>query len=163
MNSTDLIGDFGELLAAVDLSRPVKGKYRRPLFKPSHLGAKYPSVDFIVDVLGPDFTSLGFFFVQVKSTSQAGDPRNRLPIQVEGEKFNSLARLPAPTYLIGVDMNSETSHIVAAHKPRSTAVSSITRRFRLCDDSTKIDLYKEVLEFWNANRPILQRTRFKDV
>jgi hypothetical protein len=141
----------------------VKGKYRRPLFKPSHLGAKYPIVDFIVDVLAPDSTSLGFFFVQVKSTSRGNNPQDRLPIPVEAEKFNFLARLPAPTYLIGVDVNSETSHIVAAHKPRSTAISSITRSFRLTDDDTKIDLYKEVLGFWNANRPILQRPRFKDV
>jgi hypothetical protein len=78
----------------------VKGKYRRPLFKPSHLGAKYPIVDFIVDVLAPDSTSLGFFFVQVKSTSRGNNPQDRLPIQVEAEKFNFLARLPAPTYLI---------------------------------------------------------------
>jgi hypothetical protein len=116
-----------------------------------------------VDVLGPDLTSIGFFFVQVKSTGQRGDPGSRLPIQVETEKYNSLARLPAPTYLIGVDVTLETTHIVSAHKPRSSAVSSITRRFRLSDDATRIDLYKEVLEFWTANRPILQRTRFKDV
>ena len=73
--ATDQIGGFGELLAATDLSRPVKGRYKRPLFKPTHLGGKYPTVDFIVDVLAADATSLGFFFVQVKSTTQGASSK----------------------------------------------------------------------------------------
>lgn len=161
--TTDQIGHFGELLAAVDLSRPVKGRYKRPLFQPTHLGGKYPTVDFIVDILAPDDISLGFFFVQVKSTSQGVNKTGRLPIAVEQVRFNRLAEIPAPTYLVGVDVAAEMSFIVAAYRPRAASVASILTDFSLRDDEIKIDLYKEVIQFWKANKPILHNTRFKDV
>jgi len=162
-SNKDHIGDFGELLAAVDLSRPVKGRYQRPLFKPTHLGGKFPTVDYLVDVLAADSSSVGFFFVQVKSTSQGLNNINKLPIGVEQIKFNRLAEIPAPTYLIGVDTIAEVSYIVAAYKRRTAAVSSIVCDFSLRDDEIKIDLYKEVIQFWQANKSLLRKTRFKDV
>jgi len=55
------------------------------------------------------------------------------------------------------------SYIVAAYKRRTVAVSSIVGDFVLREDKTKIDLYGEVVHFWKANKPILRRTRFKDV
>lgn len=161
--TTDQTGDIGELIAALDISRPVMGRYKRALFKPTHLGGKYPTVDFIVDVLATDSTSLGFFFMQVKSTTPASATTARLSIDIGREKFNRLAKIPAPTYLVGVDINLETSYLVTAYKPRGTQVSSITKAFSLRDDSVKINLYKEVIEFWVVNRPALQRTWFKDV
>ena len=116
--TTDQIGDLGELLAAIALSRPVLGRYKRPLFKPTHLGGKYPAADFLVDVLTSDHHFAGFFFVQVKSTRKAGGPRrSRLPVTVGREKLNPLARLPAPAYLIGVDLTTERSYIVSASPP----------------------------------------------
>ena len=60
--TSDQIGFFAELLASTDLSRPVVGRYRRPLFRVTSLGEKYPAVDLIVDVLGADDVALGFFF-----------------------------------------------------------------------------------------------------
>jgi len=127
------------------------------------LGGKYPTVDYIVDVLAKDSRSLGFFFVQVKSTSQGLDNSGNLPIGVAQTKFNRLANIPAPTYLIGVDTVTEVSYIVTAYKRRTTAVSSIVSDFSLREDRTKIDLYREVVQFWKANKPILRKTRFKDV
>jgi hypothetical protein len=83
-STSDQIGTIAELLARTELSRPVVGRYRRPLFRAVPLGDKYPVTDLIVDV-------------------------------------------------------------------------------RLADAQVKIELYREVLAFWRTNRPILQRTRFKDV
>jgi hypothetical protein len=154
---------LAELLAAVDLSRPVRGRYRRALFRATPLGDKYPTVDFLVDILGPDETPLGFFFVQVKGTSSATTKGTRLPIDVPLDRFNLLVRIPTPTYLIGVDIVAEATYLVAAHKPRKTPVSSIAKTHRLRDDHVKIKLYREVHAFWKANKPILQRTQFKDV
>jgi hypothetical protein len=114
--NTNAIGDFGELLAATDLSRTIRGRYRRPLFKPTYLGQKYPSVDFIVDVLNTDGSTGGFFFVQVKSTSKAGEGA-RIRVSISPKKYNRLASLPAPTYLIGVDTRAERTYLVAALKP----------------------------------------------
>ena len=69
--TADQIGRFAELLAAAAMSRPVGGSYRRPLFRATHLGEKYPTVDLIVDLLGPKDVSRGFFFAQVKGTTAA--------------------------------------------------------------------------------------------
>jgi hypothetical protein len=161
--TADQTGDLGELVVAIDLSRPVRGRYRRPLFRATHLGGKYPTVDFIVDVLAADSTALGFFFVQVKSTASAPPTGARLPLTaVSAERYNQLAGIPAPTYLVGVDVTTETSYLVAAHRARKTPLTSITKAHPLRDDAVKIGLYREVLAFWKSSRPALQRTRFHD-
>jgi hypothetical protein len=161
--TNEQIGRLVELVAAKDLSRPIGGQYRRPLFRATLLGDKYPTVDFLVDVLGRNDISLGFFIVQVKGTVTGLSTGARLSVAVSRDRFNLLVRLPAPTYLIGVDVIAETSYLVAAHKPRKTQVSSITKAYSLRDHAVKIKLYKEVLAFWKANKPILQQTQFKDV
>ena len=122
--TSEQIGDLGELLAAVNLSRPVRGRYNRPLFRPIHLGAKYPTADFIVDVLAADAHPSGFFFVQVRSTDQSSSA-GRLPVKVDRVRFNRLARLPAPGYLVGVDLKAESCHLVAANKTVAADLPSI--------------------------------------
>jgi hypothetical protein len=157
--STNAVGDFGENLAATHLSRPVRGFYRRPLFKPAHLGEKYPVVDFIVDVLDPNENSLGFFFVQVKSTRTANALSRRLALTIELDKFNKLARIPVPTFLIGVDTDSEKVFVIAAVKPVLKGFSSITKKFDLTNDAVRIGLYKEVAGYWRKNGPRLDKAR----
>jgi hypothetical protein len=159
----DQIGSFAELLAMTDLSRPVVGHYRRPLFRVTSLGAKYPTVDFLIDVLDANDDSQGFFFAQVKGTSKYSGAATRLSVDLDVQRFNRLVRVPAPAYLIGVDVNAEASYLVAAYRTRANDVSSITRAFPLADPAVKINLYRAVLAFWRANKPLLQGTRFKDV
>jgi hypothetical protein len=161
--TNDQAGRLAELIAATDLSRPVKGRVRRPLFRATFLGDKYPIVDILIDVLGRNDTSLGFFFAQVKGSTAVTAAHARLPVGVKLDRFNQLARIPAPTYLIGVDLPAETAYLVAAHRPRKVGVSTITKVFCLRDDAVRIELHKEVLAFWAANKPVLQLTRFHDV
>lgn len=161
--SSDQIGRLAEFVAAVDLSRTVRRHYRRPLFRATFLGEKYPTVDLIVDALDHHDQSLAFFFVQVKGTSTAVPGASRLPIDIDAVKYNRLVRLPAPSFVIGVDVPAETSYIAAAHAVRPAGVSSIAKTYCLGEDRIKIKLYKEVLGFWKVNRPFLQRTEFKDV
>ena len=160
--TSDHIGNFAELLARTDLSRPVVGRYRRPLFRATPLGDKYPAVDLIVDVLGPDDVAQGFFFAQVKGTAQPIRVDGRLPITVDVARYNRLGRIPAPTYILGVDVVAESSYLVAAHRPRRMPVSSMATAFRLGDATVKIELYREVMTFWQTNKAVLQRTRFND-
>lgn len=161
--STDQIGDLGELLAAADLSRPVAGRSGRPLFRATSLGGKYPTADFLVDLLAAADTTVGFFLAQVKATNLVTAPaRMRLSVTVPKRKFNQLARLPVPTYLIGVDLRSETSYLVAAQRIRREPVYSITKAYNIGDDSVKIALYEEVMSFWNAAKHIAFHTRFTD-
>ena len=161
--SKDQIGELGELLAAADLSRPAAGRFGRPLFRATSLGGKYPTVDFLVDLLADDDATVGFFLAQVKATNHVAAPtRKRLPVTVPKRKLKELARLPVPAYLIGVDIRSEMSYLVAAQRIRREPVSSITKAYNIADDSVKIALYEEVLSFWNTVKNISYRTRFTD-
>jgi len=161
--TTDQIGDLGELIAAAALSRPVLGKYKRPLFKATHLGGKYKAVDFVVDVLGPNANSLGIFFVQVKSTfAHVKHARSRLPVKVDLQKHNCMVRLPIPTYLIGVELRTERAYIVSAFAPRQTQISSITRDYPLDCDQTRIKLYAELKSHWARAARKPSKTGFTD-
>lgn len=162
--STNAVGDFGEILAQAHFSRPVRGKYQRPLFRASHLGEKYPVVDFIVDILDRDESSLGFFFVQVKATNAAKPKAKTLSLQIELPKYNRLARIPAPTFLVGVDINAEKVYLVGACKPEKKSFSSICKKFDLKDDDVRVALYKEVKEYWKKHSPRLNqiKTKFKN-
>jgi hypothetical protein len=161
--TTEQIGKLAEYIVSTDLSRPVKGGYERALFRMTHLGDAYPTIDFLVDILGPGAEAQGFFFARVKGTVQKASSAGRLPVAMRPDRFNKMVAIPAPTYLIGVDVRSENSYIVAAHDRRSSRVSSITREYPLRNDAVRTGLYQEVESFWKASRRALRHTRFKDV
>src|SRR5436309_5880513 len=81
----------------------------------------------------------------------------RLPIAVDLARYNRLVRIPAPTYIIGVDVVAEASYLVAAHRPRRTLVASMATAFRLGDVRGKIELYREVMLFWRAHKAVLRK------
>lgn len=162
MLTPDQIGHIAEAAADADLSYPVSSPRERVIFKPTYLGDKYPVVDFLVDILAPDSRPIGYFFAQVKGTTRTLSAA-RLPITVSADGFNRLVAVPAPTYLIGVDVRSRSTYLVAAHTRRGRAVSSITRGFPLGHDAVKLALYEEVAEFWEVNGRKPWRTRFRDV
>jgi len=138
----------------------VGGRFNRPLFRATALGGKYPTADFLVDLLAADGGAIGFFLAQKKATCAETRPRKRLPISVLLRKLNDLVRLPVPTFLIGVKVRSEASYVVAARRTRQRAVSSIPTTYSLSDGSVKIDLYEEVQSFWTVAKRIPQQTRF---
>jgi hypothetical protein len=86
-----------------------------------------------------------------------------LQLTVTRERFNALAALPAPAYLIGVDTRVECSYIVAANRQVNADVPSILRAYNLKDDGIKIALYQEVVQFWRRNRRSLRNSRFAHV
>lgn len=116
-------------------------------------------VDFIVDVLDVTESSRGFFFVQVKSTSRASAASRTLKLNIQLNKFNKLAGIPIPTFLIGVDTQSERAFLIAAPKPKRRPFSSITKKHDLDIESVRVTLYKEVVQFWRKNRSRLIKLR----
>src|SRR5262245_19984595 len=62
----DVIGDRGEALGFLALTERYGRK--EPYFRPYYLGQKFPTVDFIVELINPG-RGKPFFFVQVKTTS----------------------------------------------------------------------------------------------
>lgn len=160
--TADQIGDIGELLAALALSRPVMGRYRRPLFRPTHLGGKYPAADFLVDALDARGRCVGSFFVQVKSTRKGGGPRQRrLPVTADGDALDRLARLPAPAYLIGVDLNTEESYLAPVFARRRSPVYTISMRHPLSVERTRVRLFREVVDYWSARKRRGRNTGFR--
>lgn len=163
VQTPDQLGRYAEVLTAAALMRTPDPRTSQPLFRPTHIGEKYPAVDFLVDLLGPNDSSRGFFFVQVKGTTSGKPSARRLTIDVSKDRFNTLVGITAPTYLIGVDLVAEGVYVVAANRPRRARVSSITKAFSLNEESVRVELYREVLGFWSAHQPLLLQTGFKDV
>ncbi|MEX1230463.1 MAG: DUF4365 domain-containing protein [Planctomycetaceae bacterium] len=158
--TSDQIGTLGELIAAAALSRPVGGQFDRVLFRAIPLGDKYPTADFLVDLLEKDGSTIGFFLAQVKSTNALSGKKKSLPIAIQARGFNTLVRLPVPTYVIGVDIATDESYLIAAICERRRSLSHIKKSYNLSDDSVRIDLYEEVTSFWKAVRRIPHPTRF---
>jgi hypothetical protein len=158
--TSDQIGKRAELWVSLDLSCSVGRGYDRPLFRVAEFGEKHPTVDFLVDALGPDGTSTGFFFVQVKGTTVPS--ATRLGIEVPVDRFNRLVAIPAPTYVIGVDVTAPAAYLVGAYRRRQAKVSSISKAYPLGDDVVIIRLYREVLGYWRQNRPTSPSREFRD-
>jgi hypothetical protein len=154
---------LAEVVAEAALCRPVGHPYNRPVFRPVFLGDKYPTADFLVDVLDAHADPVGFFFAQVKGTANAPPTAPRLTIDVTLDRFNRLASLTAPSYLIAVDVRAELVSLAAACRTRRTPVSSVTKAFSLADDAVRIGLYREVCSFWAAHRALRRTSRFRDV
>ena len=162
MLTPDQIGRLGALIVEIGFSRPVLGKYKRGLFRPTFLGDKYPSVDYVIDVITPTGETVGFFFVQVRATMQEQASETRLGIKVDADKYERLVALPIPTYLIGVDLTQEAGYIIAASRPRNGGVSSITTKFDLTDDGVRERLYEEVCGFWSQYKKSNFQSEFHD-
>ena len=87
----------------------------------------------------------------------------RLPVDIDADRFNRLVRFPVPAFVIGVDLVTEASFLVAADRGRRARVPGITRAYPLADDRVKIGLYREVSAFWAAHKSLRTRTGFRDV
>src|SRR5258708_4019204 len=91
----DVAGERCELifeLAITDYSQ-----FRFPLFRPAFHGAKWPTIDCYVELLGVTNASL-FFFAQIKSTMvPLKNNATALEIKVEHSKCARLVRVPGPT------------------------------------------------------------------
>jgi len=119
-----------------------------PLFNPRFLGEKYPSVDYIVELIAPSAQVIPYFFVQVKATRAGYTKRDhRLKVKISDKDVARLAALPAPTYLVGVDEVSETAYLVSANGRSRKGLSSLSTQFRLNQQRQDL-LFQEVLQFW---------------
>lgn len=141
---TNSLGDRGESILAVALLT-LHG--REPLFRPAHLGAKWPTADYVVELYGKPGR---FFLVQVKATQQGLQKNGRLQIQVSRDKYNILASTPVPRYIVGIDNAKENVYICAAAARRRKQLSSLTTAYSLKLADTRVALFREVNSFWKA-------------
>jgi hypothetical protein len=141
----DLVGARGEAIffAAISRFHPSRGI----MFRPQFLGDKWPTADFIVELLGTRHVK-PFFFVQVRTTHFAVDATRRLPVQVNRSTIFNLAQYPAPTYIAGIDSQRKLSYLVSANGEVESGTASISRTFPLDDDGVLEALWAEVSAFW---------------
>jgi hypothetical protein len=126
------------------------------MFRPQFLGDKWPTADFIVELLDARNVK-PFFFVQVRTTHFASAvDAERLAIQVNRNTLSSLGQYPAPTYIAGVDSKKKTCYLISANGEAISGYSSIGRAFSLEDDTVLERLWTEVSGFWpTPSRPKL--------
>jgi hypothetical protein len=96
----DVLGQRGEALFYVMISK--FNNHAQPLFRPQFLGDKYPSIDFMVELVNYTGKMIPYFFVQVKTTRRGYTSNNRLKLQVHKDDILRLSLFPAPTYFINV-------------------------------------------------------------
>src|SRR5215469_9993986 len=129
-----------------------------PFFRPRFLGDKYPTLDYIVEVVDqPSY----FFFIQVKGTTLGYTAEeHRLRVQVTQDDIDRMVACPAPTYVVGVDMNAiGVGFLLFANEPRAT-VASLTTRFRI-DCGVLEWLRDEVIGFWSSRNMTLTESHFR--
>lgn len=142
------IGQLGEKIVELKFLRQSPTGTR--LFNPAFLGDKWEAVDLFVEV-NQAKAGKGFFFIQVKSTSKKIGARARtIQIKATKKQCSALHSYPAPTYIMGVDIETERIFLRSVHNSPTTGISSIP----ISNEVTKDDLsnlHKEVSAFWSSN------------
>lgn len=132
------IGDLGEAIFNVEISRDY-------IFRPRHLGEKWPSSDFYVELIGPK--EHFFFIVQVKSTTQGNDAGGNLKIQAPKKKIADLNAYYCPTYLAGVNVNTSEVYLTSINEDVQKDINKLPTTFKLDTNNRKV-LFNEVKSFW---------------
>lgn len=145
------IGDLGENLFSVIISRDYN-------FRSRHLGEKWPTSDFYVELIGPK--EHFFFIVQVKSTNQGINRDNKLRINVPKDKLHKLNNYFCPTYVVGIDVITEKAYIVSVNTKRRKAISSLSTKYEI-NTITRSRLFDDVKKFWTDSNVNNFKSTFK--
>jgi len=156
---TNELGQRGEALFYVLITRTY-GR-AKPIFRPQFLGDKWPTVDFLVELVDAGAVT-PYFFAQVKTTRDSYAKRtNRLKVRVSREDMMKLASYPAPTYVIGIDEIKEEGYIISANGEWLSSMSSLSTMHPM--NKTNQDLlYDEVNRFWARAKMSRRPSRFLD-
>jgi hypothetical protein len=130
-----------------------------PFFRTRFLGGNYPTFDYIVEVVDrPSY----FFFVQVKGTTLGYTAKeNRLRVQVTQDDIDRMVACPAPTYLVGIDVNAiGVGFLLSVNEPCDN-VASLTTQYRI-DCGVLEQLRDEIIEFWSSRDMTLTGSRFRE-
>jgi hypothetical protein len=137
------IGTRGESifeLAITDYSQ-----FETSLFRPAFLSDRWPAIDFLVELIGVrDVTP--YFLVQVKATRNAIS-KDRIVVELPPKNKTALARVPGPTYVVGVHEPSKRTFIRAVLDPKPPGIYDIPVAYELTPANLQV-LYDEVKDYW---------------
>lgn len=147
----DVTGSRGEKI--VDLCLTDYSGFAAPLFEPAFLGAKWPALDFYVELR----TAAGagrFFLGQAKATAVPLKPKAKvLHISTDKDDIDRLLLIPAPTYIMGVHEPTKRVFVRAVHSATpSKAITSIPLTHELTSVNLQ-RLHDEVVAHWNSVTP----------
>lgn len=152
------IGSRGEAIVTLSLTEQHDRPF--PWFRPNFLGERWPTVDFIVELVGSTGNEAPFFLAQVKSTSLGYTTSNRLKVQMRRNHMAALIKYPVPTYVIGVDEVNRRSFIMAALAGDASHFRSLPTFYSLEDRTILESLYDEVQTFWAIQANAFAMSRF---
>lgn len=145
---TDVTGFRGE--AFLELCLTDYRNFRKPLFQPSFLGDKWPTIDFYVELRNVRKRT-PYFFAQAKTTKSHLSTRStNLAIATKKRDIERLLRIPGPTYIFGIHEPSGRVFVRSVHLGSpARAITRIPLSYELTSDTLKV-LYDEVQMFWKT-------------
>lgn len=150
--NTNVIGDIGEMEVSIRLMES-------RLFMVFLLGGKVPAFDLLAEIL-PDENEMPYqFLIQVKTTDElnpytVGDHRLKTP--VPDKKLNALIDRPLPSYVAGVDLNTNDVYIVPAFDRNAGYGGSIPTTFLLRKGNKAANIIQlqrlkdDVINYWRG-------------
>jgi hypothetical protein len=158
--SRDDIGNRGEAIFRVRITDPY-GPGKSPLFRPYHFGEKFPTLDFLIELVGLPAARVAYFFVQVKATTQGLTRKApvRLRVGVSQDDIDRMLVYPGPTYVVGVDCQTERAYIASVNSPSMGRIKGLPATYPL-DAVNMQALWREVEGYWKKRNMILNRSRF---
>jgi hypothetical protein len=130
-----------------------------PYFRPRFLGEKYPTFDYLVELVGSE---AHFFFAQVRATRQGyrkGRGTRRLRVNVGREGVQRMVASPVPAYLVGIDEPKKVGYLLSMNEPSRAGLGGLPARHRLnCDNLQR--LWQEVQNFWASRDMVLAESHF---
>jgi hypothetical protein len=151
----NFIGNRGESLFELAITDYIQ--FRQPLFRPAFLTEKWPAVDYLVELIGVKGMT-PIFFAQVKSTV-AAIAVGQVHVALPPKKRRALARIPGPTYLVGVQEPMKRVFIRAVNDQARPGVYAIPVTHELTPANLQV-LYDEVKAFWQQHDSKPQQSAF---
>ena len=160
MPTQNAIGDNGEAIFSGRITQD-------SVFKVYFLGEKAPYVDFMLEVLDQVDHSY-FCLVQVKSTTLGYSDGGNLRASISDHDLEELIKRPLPTYLAGVDINSEAVYICPAFDINIKYPSIPTKhKLELINkpgSKAELLLLKEdIIKYWNNSGSEIYKTNYQSI
>lgn len=153
----DVLGERGEKIAYLALTDYAGGN--KPLFRPAFLGAKWPTIDYYVE-LESDEDHIPVALFQVKTTHESLDAgSNSLTIPYfEQKDATRLTQIPLPAYVLGVSEPSRKV-FVRAVSAADKGMSTIPVGYELNAENLQ-SLHAEITAHWKANTLTKIKSKF---
>lgn len=153
----DDIGNRGQWRCCLLLTQICPGR-NEPYFRPTSLGDKHPTFDYLVELVGSE----AYFFVQVKSTRQGyrqGRDIRRLRVNVDKADVRRMVASPIPAYVVGIDEPREVGYLLSMNEPRQAGLGGLPARHLLnCGNLRR--LWQEIHDFWVTRNMVLTDSLF---